>query len=78
MSYQQPTVAERIMDFVAHHPGCLLEEVVLGCPELSWNQVFSEVDRLSRDGRIELSLQGPGLYTLRMPGYLGFRKGAQA
>lgn len=70
MGYQQNSVMEQIMDFVSHHPHCSLEEVIAGCPNLSWNQVFLEVDRLSRDGQIELTRQGPGLYTLRVPGYL--------
>lgn len=61
------TTTDRILEEVAHSPGCLLEELVLACPDLSWNQVFVEVDRLSRRGELVLALRGPGLYTVHLP-----------
>jgi hypothetical protein len=69
MHNQHISVTERVMDVVTHNPGCLLEEVVLACPDLSWNQVFLEVDRLSRNGQIRLRRQGMSLYRLSVPGY---------
>ncbi|TKS61256.1 MAG: hypothetical protein EWM72_00743 [Nitrospira sp.] len=57
-------VSEQIMQVVFRSPGCLLEEVVLECPGLSWNQVFCELDRMSRNRQIRLALKGPGLYTV--------------
>ncbi len=69
MHNQQFSVTERVMDIVTHNPGCLLDEVVLACPDLSWNQVFSEVDHLSRNGQIRLMRQGLSLYTVSVPGY---------
>jgi hypothetical protein len=33
-------ISEKIMQVVFRSPGCLLEEVVLECPDLTWNQVF--------------------------------------
>jgi hypothetical protein len=55
---------EKIMQVVLHSPGCLLEEVVLECPGLTWNQVFCELDRMSRSGQVRLTAKGPGLYAV--------------
>jgi hypothetical protein len=52
------------MEVIIRSPGCLLEEVVLECPDLTWNQVFCELDRMSRSGQVRLGLKGPGLYTV--------------
>jgi hypothetical protein len=57
-------VSEKIMQVVFRFPGCLLEEVVLECPDLTWNQVFCEIDRMSRSGQVRLTAKGPGLYAV--------------
>lgn len=57
-------IRERIIRAVAEHPGCLIEELVLVCPELTWNQVFLHVDHLSRTGALRLSRRGPATYTV--------------
>lgn len=44
-----------------------LEEVVLECPDLTWNQVFCELDRLSRVGQVRLTMKGLGLYAVSSP-----------
>jgi hypothetical protein len=69
MHNQQISVTERVMEIITHNPGCQLDELVLACPDLTWNQVLSAVDRLSRNGRIRLGRQGISLYTLSVPGY---------
>jgi hypothetical protein len=69
MHHQYFSVAERVMEVVTHNPGCLLEDVALACSDLSWNQVFSEVDRLSRIGQIRLMREGFDRYALSVPGY---------
>jgi len=51
---------------VTQGTGCLFEQLVTVCPGLSWNQIFSEVDRLSREGRVQLSQEKPGLYRVRL------------
>lgn len=53
---QNPTPADLIVDRIACHPGCSLDELAIFCPELTWNQVFLEVDRLSRTGRVLVTL----------------------
>lgn len=61
------TSGDLIIEAIAHHPGCCLDDLVRFCPELTWNQIFSEVDRLSREGVLKLALVGPGRYTLVVP-----------
>jgi hypothetical protein len=55
-----------VIDVVVRSPGCNVEDVVRGCPELTWNQVFLEVDRLSRSGQLVLKQTGPGFYTVTL------------
>lgn len=54
----------QIMQAVLHKPGCTLEDLVLECPVLTWNQVFLEQDRLSRHGEVRLTVKGPGQYVV--------------
>ena len=58
------TVADRILAAVHCAPGCQLDELVLTIPELTWNQVFLEVDRLSRTGQVRMTAMGKGTYTI--------------
>lgn len=53
---------QAVMEVVLRSQGCDLEEIVHGCPGLTWNQVFLEIDRLSRKGDVILNLQQPGYY----------------
>ena len=64
---QLGTLADRILDAVHRAPGCQLDELVLSVPELTWNQVFLEVDRLSRDGQVLVTLDTGGRYMIRLP-----------
>jgi hypothetical protein len=61
---QAEPVTEQILDVLAQSPGLLIEELAWACPALTWNQVFLEVDRLSRAGHLELKAEGPGLYSV--------------
>jgi len=64
---QVATVTERILEAIAQSPGSRIEDVPRTCPDLSSDQVFLEVDRLSRTGEVLLRLEGRGIYTLRLP-----------
>ncbi len=46
---------------------CALEDVERQCTNLTWNQVFLAVDRLSRSGEIVLMPIGLGTYTVTFP-----------
>ena len=59
-------VTQRLRDVIVRKTGCDLEELALECPEMSWNQVFLAIDRLSRTGEITLSRNGPGRYVVQM------------
>lgn len=43
---------ENTMEVIVRSPGSQFEEVVLEYPDLTWTQVFCELDRLSRGGRV--------------------------
>jgi len=64
---QLGTVADRILDAVHRAPGCQLDELIRSVPELTWNQVFLEVDRLSRTGQVRMTAMGEGMYAIRLP-----------
>jgi hypothetical protein len=61
---QQLTVEDLIIDIVRSAHICDLEEVARQCTDLTWNQVFLAVDRLSRNGKIKLTPSSRGVYTL--------------
>lgn len=64
---QKQTVADSILEAVSRSPGCLLEELALDCPGLTWNQVFVEIARMSEEGRLVLDVRGPGTYIVKLP-----------
>ena len=57
----------RIMEVIVRSPECELEEWVLKCEGLTWNQVFLAIDRLSRGGDVQLILKRPGVYSICKP-----------
>ena len=61
------TITGLILQTIRRQPNCNLDALMRACPEYTWNQVFLEVDRLSRTGEIELASAGPGEYTMNMP-----------
>ena len=52
------------MKVIIRSPESQLGEMVLECPDLTWNQVFCELDRMSRAGQVQLTTKGPGLYAV--------------
>ncbi len=60
------TVADHILEVLTRYPECSIEELLRLCPDLTWNQVFLEVDRLSRTRQVRLRLSGIGIYTVRL------------
>ena len=61
---QHPTIEDQVIDIVRNAHICDLEEVARQCTDLTWNQVFLAVDRLSRNGKIKLTPSGHGTYAL--------------
>jgi hypothetical protein len=60
-------LAGQILDAVRRVPEYDMEQLLHAFPDYTWNQVFLEVDRLSRTGEIQLLLKGTGLYSIRLP-----------
>ena len=64
---QHTTVEEQVIAMVHRAHACDLEEVTRQCTNLTWNQVFLAVDRLSRKGELMLVPRGRGIYTVTFP-----------
>lgn len=63
---QQETVADRIPEAVRRAPGCQLDDLVLSLSGVTWNQVFLEVDRMSRTERVCVTSVGEGTYKVEL------------
>ena len=57
-------VEDRVLEVIIRSPGSTLEDIVHECPDLTWNQVFIIIDRLSREGMLTLMPKGRGVYTV--------------
>lgn len=60
-------VTERVLGAVKHTPWCDLDTLAKSLPELTWNQVFFEIDRLSRLGEVVVTFGPGGSYMIRLP-----------
>lgn len=70
---QYTAMDAQIIDIVNNTRACDLDEITSQCTNLTWNQVFLAVDRLSRSGEIVLIPSGRGMYTLIIPHRQGGR-----
>ncbi len=62
-------VTDRILDELQRMPGCDLDTLTKNLPDLSWSQIFLEVDRLSREGVVLVTFGLERRYILRLPEY---------
>ncbi len=60
-------VTDRILGTVQRAHGCDLDTLTNSLTDLSWGQVFLEVDRLSREGQVLITLGAGGRYLIRLP-----------
>ena len=60
-------VTDRILGEVHRTHGCDLDMLTKNLSDLSWSQVFLEVDRLSRDGQVLVTFNTGGPYMIRLP-----------
>lgn len=60
-------VEDQVIDMLHKAHACGIEEITRQCANLTWNQVFLAVDRLSRSGEITLVPRGRGMYTVTFP-----------
>jgi len=60
-------VTDRILGAVQRTQGCDLDTLTNSLSDLSWSQVFLEIDRLSRQGQVQVTLDTGGRYMIRLP-----------
>jgi hypothetical protein len=63
----QSDLGRQILDVLSRMHEYNLEELLNDFPSYTWNQVFLEVDRMSRTGSLRLLSRGPGLYAVSLP-----------
>jgi len=54
----QATIGDRILEVVKANPGCTFEEIIVQFTDLHWWDVYLEVDRLRRLGRLRMIHDG--------------------
>jgi hypothetical protein len=60
-------VTDRILGTVERTQGCDFDTLTNSLSDLSWSQVFLEVDRLSREGKVLVTFDTGGRYMIRLP-----------
>jgi hypothetical protein len=60
-------VTDRILGQVQRTHGCDLDTLTKSLSDLSWGQVFLEVDRLSREGQVQVTRDAGGRYMIQLP-----------
>jgi len=63
-------VTDRILGQVQRTQGCDLDTLTKSLSDLSWGQVFLEVDRLSREGQVRVTRDIGGRYMIRLPDHI--------
>jgi hypothetical protein len=63
----QPDITNEIFQMVKRRQACDMEDLVKACSAYTWNQVFLEVDRMSRTGELRLLSKQAGVYTVTLP-----------
>ena len=58
------TLRDRILCVLQSTPNCGLEQLVNACPDYTWDEVFLEVDKLSRSGEVRIEQQSRSEYIL--------------
>jgi hypothetical protein len=56
-----------ILEILKQNPVFEFEDLVRVCSSYTWNEVFLEVDRLSRTGELQLLYKQPGVYAVTLP-----------
>ena len=60
-------VTDRILGAVQSTQECDLDMLTKHLTDLSWNQAFLEVDRLSRQGKVRVTLDTGSRHIIRLP-----------
>ncbi|HEU4685328.1 MAG TPA: hypothetical protein VFS39_12565 [Nitrospira sp.] len=65
----QSEITGRILETVRCVHLCEMEELVQACSTYTWNQVFLEVDRMTRAGQLRLLPKRAGVYAVTLPAH---------
>ena len=60
------TVSDRILEVMRRTPECRLDDLVLTCGDFSWQEILLEVNHLSQEGRLQLTLISARAFTVRL------------
>lgn len=63
---RQEELVEAIRQTLMARQECCFDSLVVACSSFTWNQVFSEVDRMSRSGELRLTKTGRGTYSVSL------------
>jgi len=61
---EQKPITGRILESLQGSSECEFETLVTRLPQFTWNELFSEISRLSRRGQITIT-RGVGIFTIR-------------
>ncbi len=64
--YAMMPIEAAIIELLRSSGPCCLDDVVTYLPNFSWGEVFSAVDRMSRDGRVLLRQLGYSTYQIAL------------
>jgi hypothetical protein len=59
-------ITDRILNAIRQAPDCTLEELMSKCPDLTWGQLFLELNRLHRTGALKLTSKAMGSFTVSL------------
>lgn len=57
-------ICRQISRVVFATPNCDIDDIAFSCSDLTWNQIFMELDRMSRTGEIMMRQDRPGHYRI--------------
>jgi len=60
------SITMQVLESLQRNPVCEFDQLVADCTNFTWNQIFYEVDRLSRLGQLCLTPAGRGHYSLQL------------
>ncbi len=58
-------ITDRILGLLHDSPECDFDLFVARYPEFTWNELFQEVGRLSRNGQV-IIMRGVGVFTVKL------------
>lgn len=60
------TLSDQILAVMHHSPDCRLDELAMTCQDYPWQAVFIEVNRLSLEGQLRLTIARTGVCTVQL------------